>query len=216
MYNYPLYKEQDRNRIIEFMRQNPFVTIIGVDSKGRAEATQVPVLIEEKDDKLFLYGHMARKSDHHKALTEKPGALVIFTGAHVYVSGTWYAGNPQQASTWNYIAIHARGTLRWMEENELIPLMQKLSLYFEKGDTASSTIYENLPHEYRDRLVNAIVGFEMEVTELDNVHKLSQNRDEKSYNNIVAQLQKQEGDGKIIGEMMEKRKSKVFGPTPSR
>ncbi|HRE39294.1 MAG TPA: FMN-binding negative transcriptional regulator, partial [Chitinophagaceae bacterium] len=141
---------------------------------------------------------------------ENPDALVIFTGPHVYVSGTWYTGNPQQASTWNYIAVHARGKVRWAKEEELIGILRRLSLHFENGNTASSTIYDNLPEEYLSKLVKAIVGFEIEVTELDNVHKLSQNRDEKSYDNIVKELKQQEGDGKIIGEIMENRKSKVF------
>lgn len=210
MYNYPHYKEHDREKIIEFMRNHPFVTLVGSDKNGRAEATQIPVLIEEKEGKLFIYGHIARKSDHHKALMENANALVIFTGAHTYVSGSWYTGNPQQASTWNYISIHARGEIKWTDENALIGLLQKLSLHFENNNTASSTVYDNLPNEYRDKLVKAIVGFEIEVTELDNVYKLSQNRDEKSYDNIVKELKQQEGDAKQIGDLMEERKPKVF------
>lgn len=210
MYNYPHYKEQDTAEVLRFMRQHPFVMLVAADQSGRIEATQVPVLIDERAGKIFITGHIARKSEHQKALEENPDALVIFSGPHVYVSGTWYTGNPQQASTWNYIAVHARGKVRWAKEEELIEILRRLSLHFENGNTASSTIYDNLPEEYLSKLVKAIVGFEMEITELDNVHKLSQNRDEKSYDNIVKELKQQEGDGKIIGEIMENRKSKVF------
>lgn len=210
MYNYPHYKEHEREKIIEFMRQHPFVMLIGTDSNKRIEATQIPVLIEEKEGKLFVCGHIAKKSDHQKALVDNPEALVIFTGAHTYVSGTWYTGNLEQASTWNYIAIHARGKVKWMEESELIEFLKKLSLYFENNNTASTTIYDNLPEEYLGKLRKAIVGFEMEVSELENVYKLSQNRDEKSYDNIVTELKQKEGNAKEIGELMEQRKSKVF------
>jgi transcriptional regulator len=210
MYNYPHYKEQDKAKILDFMRQHPFVMVITSDTKGRVEATQIPVLIDEKDGKILLTGHMARKSDHHEALKENPNALIIFTGAHAYVSGSWYTGNPQQASTWNYISIHARGQVKWMDDEGLIELLKKLSLHFENNNTASSTIYDNLPSSYKDKLVKAIEGFELEVTEMDNVHKLSQNRDEKSYDNIVKVLKEQEGDGRVIGEIMEKRKSNIF------
>lgn len=210
MYNYSHYKEHDRENILEFMRQHPFVMLIGCDAASRIEATQIPVLIEEKDGKLFLYGHIARKSDHQKALLENPDALVIFTGAHTYVSGTWYTGNPQQASTWNYISIHARGKIKWTDEKDLIEFLKKLSLHFENNNMASTTIYDNLPADYLEKLVKAIVGFEIEVTELENVYKLSQNRDEKSYDNIAKELKQQEGDAKEIGEIMENRKSKVF------
>ncbi|MEI9944503.1 MAG: FMN-binding negative transcriptional regulator [Chitinophagaceae bacterium] len=210
MYNYPHYKEHDREEILQFMRAHSFVTLIGSDKNGRIEATQIPVLIEERDGKIIITGHIARKSDHQKALIENPNALIIFTGAHTYVSGTWYTGNPQQASTWNYISIHARGEIKWTDENVLIDILRKLSLHFENNNAASSTIYDNLPADYLNKLVKAIVGFELEVTELENVYKLSQNRDEKSYDNIVKELKQQEGDAKKIGELMEQRKSKVF------
>lgn len=210
MYNYPHYKEEDRQEVIEFMRQHPFAMLIANDKEGRLEATQIPVLIDDREGKFFLQGHIARKMSHEKALTENPNALVIFTGAHTYVSGTYYTGNLQQASTWNYISIHARGEIKWMSHEELIEFLKKFTLHFENNNTASTTIYDNLPEEYVSKLVKAIVGFEIEVEELENVYKLSQNRDEKSYDNIVTELKKQDGDGKIIGEIMEKRKSKIF------
>jgi transcriptional regulator len=58
--------------------------------------------------------------------------------------------------------------------------------------------------------MKAIVSFEIEVVSIENVFKLSQNRDEKSYDNIITQLKKQESDAKKIAEIMEQRKSKVF------
>jgi len=210
MYNYPHYKEHDLEKLISFMRDHPFVTLIGSDKNGRIEVTQIPVLVEEKEGKLFIYGHMAKKSDHHQALEENPNALALFTGPHTYVSGSWYSGNPQQASTWNYISIHARGQIRFLDEAALIDLLKKLSLRFENNNTASSTVYDNLPNDYKEKMIKAILAFELEITEMDNVHKLSQNRDEKSYDNIVQQLKKQQGDAKEIGDLMEKRKGQVF------
>jgi len=210
MYNYPQYKEQDKEKIIEFMRSHPFITLIGCDNKGRIEATQIPVLVEEKEGKIFIHGHIAKKSDHHQAFEENPNVLALFSGAHTYVSGTWYSGNPQQASTWNYISIHARGQIKFLDEVNLIELLKKLSLHFENNNRSSSTIYDNLPVDYKEKLIKAIIAFKIEVTELDNVHKLSQNRDEKSYDNIVQQLKQQQGDAKEIGDLMQDRRSKVF------
>jgi len=210
MYNYPHYKEPDKDKVIEFMRMHPFVTLTGCDNRGRIEATQIPVLIEEKEDKLFIRGHIARKSDHHKALVENSNVLVLFTGAHTYVSGSWYSGNPHQASTWNYVSVHARGEIHFLEEDSLIDLLRKLSLHFEDNNHQSSTIYDNLPVEYKEKLIKAIVAFEVEVKELDNVYKLSQNRDEKSYDNIIQQLKQEGGDAKQIAQLMEKRKQQVF------
>lgn len=210
MYNYPHYKEHDREKVIEFMLNHPFVTLIGCDKNGRVEITQIPVLVDGEGEKLFIRGHIARKSDHHHAFEQNPNALALFTGAHTYVSGTWYTGNPQQASTWNYISVHARGQIKFLDESNLIDLLRKLSLHFENKNLQSSTIYDNLPVGYKEKMIKAIVAFEIEVTELENVYKLSQNRDEKSYDNIVKELKQQEGDAKEIGNLMESRKSKVF------
>lgn len=208
MYNYNHYKEHDKEKVLAFMRQHSFVMLLAAGADGRVEATQVPVMVDEKDDKIFISGHIARKSEHQKALAESGSALVIFTGPHSYVSGTWYS-DPHQASTWNYIAIHARGKVRWMEADELVAVLQKSSLHFENNNVQSSTVYDNLPADYTEKLLNAIVGFEIEVTELDNVYKLSQNRDEKSYDNIVDELKKQDGDAKQVAGIMEERKPSV-------
>jgi transcriptional regulator len=210
MYDYPHYKEHDRNKVIEFMKDHPFIILTGSDKSGRTEVTQIPILLEEKDGRIFLYGHIARKSDHHTAYIENPQVLALFNGPHTYVSGSWYTGNPHQASTWNYISVHARGNIKFLDEDHLTDILKKLSLRFENYNMASSTVYDNLPIGYLEKLKKAIVAFEVEVTELDNVFKLSQNRDEKSYDNIVVELKKQDGDAKIIGEVMENRKNNVF------
>lgn len=210
MYNYPHYKEHDKQKLVEFMHTHPFITLIGSDKNGRIAVTQIPVLLEEREGIIFLHGHIARKSDHHKAFEENSEVLALFTSPHTYVSGSWYISNPHQASTWNYITIHARGKLKFLNEEQLEKHLQKLSLHFENNNAASTTVYDNLPEDYVEKLKKAVIAFEIEVTEFENVFKLSQNRDEKSYDNIVKELKNQDGDGKVIGAIMEERKGKVF------
>ena len=108
------------------------------------------------------------------------------------------------------MSVHAKGTIRFGDTNELISILKRLSLHYENYNTASTTVFDNLPAEYTERMMKAIVPFEIEVTAMDHVFKLSQDRDEKSYDNIATKLKEQSGDAKKIGELMEKRKSKVF------
>src|SRR5690606_9722481 len=133
----------------------------------------------------------------------------VFTGAHSYVSATWYT-NPHQASTWNYMSVHVKGRMNFLGEEALIEILRKTSVHFENGDTSAATTFDNLPEDYRKSLMKAIVAFEVEVETIENVFKLSQNRDKKSYENIIRHLRAQEGDGKIIASEMEKRKEKLF------
>ena len=210
MYNLPYFKEQDQEVVLQFMRDHPFVFLSGVTPENKPVVTQVPVFIDEKDGKLFLTGHIMRNNDHHKAFEKNPNVLAVFTGPHVYVSATWY-DDPHQASTWNYMSVHAKGTLRFGDYNDLVAILKRLTLHYENNNTASTTVFDNLTSEYTEPLLKAIVAFEVEITSIENVFKLSQNRNEKSYNNIIAKLQEQGSDGKFIAEEMKKRQQQLFG-----
>ena len=210
MYNLPYFKEMDMNRVLEFMRRHPFIFLTGVDAENKPVCTQVPVFIDEKDDKLFLTGHIMRNSDHHKAFGQNRQVLAVFTGPHVYVSATWY-DNPVQASTWNYMSVHAKGVIRFGDKQELTEVLRRLTLHYENNNKDSSTVFDNLPSDYTEDLMKAIVSFEIEVKELDNVFKLSQNRNEISYRNIMAELGKGDDDARQIAGEMEKRINQLFG-----
>lgn len=210
MYNLPYFKEQDKEVVLEFMRQHPFVFLSGVNTENKPVATQVPVFIDEKDGKLFLTGHIMRNTDHHKAFEQNPHVLAVFTGPHTYVSATWY-DDPHQASTWNYMSVHAKGTVRFGGYDELVSILKRLTLHYENNNAASTTVFDNLSSEYKEPLMKAIVAFEVEIASIDNVFKLSQNRDQKSFQNIIGKLQKQGGDGEFIAEEMKKREKQLFG-----
>jgi transcriptional regulator len=208
MYDLPHHKEKDHEEVIRFMKDHPFVFIIGADKNNKPVASQIPVFIDEKDGKYFLTGHIMRNTDHHKAFEQNKNVLAVFTGPHTYVSATWYT--KPVGSTWNYMSVHAHGTMRIGDKDELVAILKRLTLHYENGNTASTTVFDNLPTEYTERMMKAIVPFEVEITELKHVFKLSQDRDEKSYDNIIQQLKEKDADAKWIAEIMEKRKSKVF------
>jgi transcriptional regulator len=90
--------------------------------------------------------------------------------------------------------------------------MKKLTLKFEKGNTQSQTFYDNLPNEFLNKMMPAIVGFEIKAEKIENVFKLSQNRDEKSYLNIISKLEELGGSSSYISQEMIKRKSELFPP----
>lgn len=187
---------------------HPFVFLTGSDESYKPVATQVPVFIDEKEGKYFLTGHIMRNTDHHKAFAHNTNVLAVFTGPHTYVSATWYT--KPVGSTWNYMSVHASGTIRFGDTDELRAVLQRLTLHYENNNAASATVFDNLPAEYTERMMKAIVPFEIEINDLRHVFKLSQDRDEKSYDHIIEKLKQQEGDGKKIAQIMEQRKSKVF------
>ena len=204
MYNLPYFKAKDQQQVLDFMHQNPFIILTGCNADQKPVATHVPVLIKEREGNLFLQGHIMRNTDHEKAFETNPNVLALFNGPHTYVSASWYT-NPQEGSTWNYLTVHAKGLLSFQPEEFLRQLLGELTAHFENNE-ASPALYEHLPEEYVNKLSKAIVGFEIAVTDIDNVFKLSQNRDEKSYEQIISQLSKGDDEAQKISQLMNQNK----------
>ncbi len=209
MYDLPYHKEQNPEVIKEFLKQYPFAFLAGCDKDNKPVATQVPLFMEEMDGKKILSGHIMKNTDHHKAFIHNKHLLAVFTGHHTYVSGSWYE-NPHQPSTWNYMSVHAQGIIRFLDDEDLINMLRKTSLHFENQNPKSPTVYDNLPADFLQKMRKAIVAFEIEVTHLDTVFKLSQDRDAKSYEHIQGHLKKQGEDGQVIAAEMKKRTKDVF------
>lgn len=211
MYDLPRHKGKDLQDILDFIGKYPFATLCGTDENNVPVATQLPLFISRRDDKMILFGHMMSHQDHHKAFLRNPNALVVFSGPHCYVSGTWY-NNPFTPSTWNYMSVHVSGKLRFTDTDELKEILRKTTLHFENNDPGSSTIYDNLPTNLTDSLLSYIAGFEMEVESLKSVFKLSQDRDEISYDNIITKLSQGSQNEVEIAREMTERKPFVFKP----
>ncbi|MEO7523167.1 MAG: FMN-binding negative transcriptional regulator, partial [Ferruginibacter sp.] len=116
--------------------------------------------------------------------------LIIFNGPHTYVSASWYT-KPDVASTWNYMTVHAKGKLKFTDEAGTYEAIKSITNKYEGTNSAAS--FEKLPHEYVQRLMKAIIGFEIEVVSVENVFKLSQNHAVETKKSIVEHL-KQKGD----------------------
>lgn len=186
MYNIPYFKANNKEQVLAFMFAHPFITLCGVDKHNHPVATHIPVILEERDGKIYLLAHIMRKQDHAIAFGNNPNVLAIFTGNSAYVSASWYS-RPNIASTWNYRAVHAKGIVRFMDDEGLYNLLIKLTNHFE-GDENSLAAVKNLSAEYVKSNMKAIVGLEIEITDIQHVFKLSQNRDEASKQNIKTKL----------------------------
>jgi transcriptional regulator len=177
-------------------------------------ATHVPVLIEKNDDQLILRGHFMKNTDHHLAFTKNTEALAIFTGPHTYVSASWYS-HPKQASTWNYLTVHARGKLSFLDEQQLMQILKDTTEKFE-NNPQSPAGFDQLPKDYVERLSKAIVGFQINIEQLDNVFKLSQNRDRESYQTIMHQLNDKDEAARQIAVEMKHREQELYDKPVNR
>ena len=213
MYDLPYFKETDPAVVNTFITDHPFAFLSGCDAGNQPVVTQLPLFLDQRGNTIYLSGHIMRNTDHHLAFVHNPNVLAVFTGAHSYVSASWYS-NPRQASTWNYMSVHAKGILKFLDQDGLLAILKRTTNYFE-NDPHSPSNFEQLPEEYVGRLSRAIIGIEIEVNRMENVFKLSQNRDEASYQHIIEKLSTGEGDGKTVAAEMKKRASRVFSQPDS-
>lgn len=206
MYKLSHFTETEQAVVIEFMNQNSFVLVTGFGEKYPV-ATQIPVEVEIKDGIIFLSGHIMKKTDHHTAFIANENVLVVFTGAHCYVSASWYA-NPQTASTWNYMTVHAKGKIMFTDEEGTYEAVKAVTNKYEGRETIAA--FNNMPKEYILQHIKAIVGFTIEVESVENVFKLSQNKMREEKIHIINNLRKRNSsdDDLEIANEIEKRLNK--------
>ena len=206
MYNIPYFKANHADEVMAFMKAHPFVTICGVAEDGSPVATHVPVLFAERDGKLFLQAHIMRKQNHTDAFLQNSKVLAIFQGAHAYISATLY--DPQNvAGTWNYSAVHASGIIRFLDEEALYTLLVNLTAHFENNPN-SPALVQHMDEAYIRGHMKAVIAFEIEVTEIQHVFKLSQNKDEQTKAKIISSLETKNVESKAVAIAMKSHTTK--------
>ncbi len=185
MYIPKFYRKEDRAAILEFLKKNDFAALVTYDGE-KPIATHLMVEAVEQDGGLTIYGHMARANPQWRSFGDRD-ALVIVQGPHTYVSATWY--NHVNASTWDYMIVHAYGRPREVQGDELYSLLSRLVV---KHEPDTSYRLETLPEHFVSTNLKALFAFAMPVTRLEAAYKLSQNRDDEDYANIIIELEKRE------------------------
>lgn len=205
MYNQKPYKAKSEEDVLNFLKSYPFASIT-VFANGDYHSTQIPFLLNQQEDQLYLEGHVMKDTDHYKAFLQNNNVFVLFTGPNCYVSASWYK-NPQSGSTWNYMSVQVKGTLEFMTNEELSRFMDKLTLKYEAHNANSPTYIKNLPEDYVNRLMPMITGIKIKVNHLEHTFKLSQDKDKISFDNIIKQLRQKGFNAKQVAAEMQKLKS---------
>jgi transcriptional regulator len=151
-----------------FIEQFGFALLVSAD----LQMTHAPLcLVREEGQFGTLYGHVARANSHWKVL-DKSLVKAVFNGPHSYISPSWYATGPA-VPTWNYAALHITGMASLLNEAELFTTIQKLVTQYEPALLDNETV---MPVDYQHKLAKAIVGFKVEVQQIEGKHKLGQHK----------------------------------------
>lgn len=173
MYIPSSYQNTNLDEVKEFIHQNPFGILIN-QTDGKLWGTHIPFLLIEDEGSAFLRGHISKANLQCKSLSTDEEVLVIFQGPHAYISSSWY--KEEEVPTWNYIAVHTYGKIRIQTMLELEDSLRRLINKHEL-ETRSSLTYDHFSAKTLSQ-INGILGFEIEITEIQAAYKLSQTREE--------------------------------------
>ena len=182
MYIPKSFAETDAAVLYDFMRANNFAALI-TQHDGHLTASHIPFMVDT--ERGVLKAHLARANDQWKSFGEGE-ALVIFQGAHAYISPSWYETHPS-VPTWNYTAVHVYGVPQIIEDDATMrTMLRELVSNHEHGRKPEWEM--NLPEDYLQTMMKAIVGFEMPIERIEGKFKLSQNRSEVDQASVIEHL----------------------------
>ena len=182
------------------IREIAFGALVTLGADG-LRASHIPMLIEPEPLPLGkLWGHLARANPQWQTLRHDVPALAIFIGPHAYISPSWYAtkqATGKVVPTWNYVAIHASGALRIIDDAAHARAhLARLTAMHEAGRAAPWAI-DDAPDAFIAGMLKGIVSFELAIDRLEGKWKMSQNRPAEDRAGVVAGLKRENGSAEV-------------------
>ena len=183
MYIPEFNRVEDQAVAVAFMRANPFAILLS-NHEDSPFATHLPVIVAEASRQIIVRAHVAKSNPHWRMLEQKD-SLLIFHGPHAYISPALYEIH-ESVPTWNYATVHAygRGKILAADTDKHQVLAELISQF----DSSYLSQWNSFDEQYRSRMLNHIVAFEIPVTRIETKFKLSQNRTKAEQENVIQAL----------------------------
>ena len=194
------YKNEDLSEVKDFIKHNSFGILINqVDNKPWA--THIPLELDmDENGNDVLISHISKANPQWRSFENDRQVLCIFNGPHSYISSSWY--QEEEVPTWNYIAVHVYGTIQILEEEAVLASMHKLVDKYEK-DSENPVSIHNLS-EKTMKQIKGVVGFQINITDIQATYKLSQGREE-DHSQIITELKQRDFNAKAIADKMKNK-----------
>lgn len=185
MYN---LEEMSIEQLHNFIEKYNFASLIN-QNNGDFFVTHIPVMLDRhQGDYGTIIGHMAKVNSNFKMFDINHNSLCIFQGPHSYISPTWYRSSPN-VPTWNYAVVHAYGKPTLVSKEQLSDDLTQMVNYNESKYDINTSY--NISDDYKNRLIDHIVGFRMEILRIEHRFKLGQNKNPKDQEGILHGLREQ-------------------------
>lgn len=201
MYIPDVYKNENQTEIRNFINDNGFAILVN-QTNEKLWATHIPLVLETNSyGKEVLAGHISLLNPQGEGFKQDENVLAIFSGAHSYISSSWY--DHENVPTWNYLAVHVYGKVTIYNHEQAVESLKRLVDKYEKNSEKPVRVEDLSAKTMRES--RGIIGFEIEITSIEAVKKLSQNRDSKNHQNIISELEKN-NDNQSIAVANEMKK----------
>jgi transcriptional regulator len=204
MYSPRFNQVHDRGILLETMQAYSFATLFGPASGERSDAsavaTHLPLVVKDEGEHGVLEGHFAKANPHWQSLAGRE-TLVVFAGPHSYVSPTLYV-EELSVPTWNYIAVHAYGTLSLVDDDPGKEAL--LADLIAANEPAFMDRWRGMPEGFRRTLLAGIIGFRIPIARIEGKFKLSQNRSPEERGNVRAAQSAGSPDERALAQWMER------------
>jgi transcriptional regulator len=176
MHPNPAFRQTPAARNIAFAREVGF-GMLCVNGPEGPIAAHVPFHLSP--DATWADLHLARSNPIARAGLPLP-ALIAIQGPDAYISPDWYGPHeqvPDQVPTWNYIAVHLRGTLHPLPAQALEPHVDALTAEHEARLLPKTpwTSAKMTPGAM-PRMMRMILPFRLEIHAIEGTWKLNQNK----------------------------------------
>ncbi|WP_300670037.1 FMN-binding negative transcriptional regulator [Soonwooa sp.] len=198
------YRSEDFSLLQQIISNNAFGLLIS--SKEQLLATHAMFMMHGDAENFLLESHISRANPQAKLLKDGDEVLCDFLGAHTYISSSWY--EKTNVSTWNYQAVQIRGRIKLMNDDELYQHLDRLTNKYETSQKCPMLV-KNMGDDFVRKEMKGAFGIFIIPDKIYIANKLSQNRNDQDYNNIIKELQ-QSNDAKakeIANQMTLNKKS---------
>lgn len=208
------FAESRPGELHRIIRQHPFGMLITHSATG-LDANHLPFVLDPGRGPLgTLLAHVARANPVWTGLADGDPVLVVFRGAHGYISPNWYASTrdtPRQAPTWNYQAVHAHGRVRIFHDDRTVRDMVARLVDQQEAPLPQPWKMSDAPENYLAENIAQLMGMEIEITRLEGQQKLSQNREPRDIASTLAALEER-GEAELASEMRRMRREAPGDP----
>lgn len=185
------FKQDNIDEIIAVMRDYPFATLIA-QSGADIEVVHLPMSVESTANGIALKSHIAKANPFWKLVEEHSKVLVIFNGAHSYISPSYYptkAEHGRAVPTWNYVVVHAKGQVKYVHEPQAVYQILETLTDEQEAQFELPWSISDAPNDFIEKLQKAVVGIEIQVESIKGKWKVSQNQPVENKQGIIDGLQ---------------------------